>query len=118
MTARNLRNILIVAAIAALVVILPGGGTGAGVAIQAVSLAFLVALGWVARIQYREHRGSLYALGDQRRAVLYVAVGVVTLTLTATSRLWQTLGGELAWFVLLVASVYAVVAVVIAARRY
>ncbi|MDQ6744543.1 MAG: hypothetical protein M3Z27_00760 [Actinomycetota bacterium] len=118
MTARNLRNILIVAAIAALVVILPGGGTGASVAIQAVSLAFLVALGWVARIQYREHRSSLYALGDHRRAVLYAAAGVVTLTLTATNRLWQTLGGELAWFVLLIAAVYAAAAVVIAARRY
>ncbi|MBV9916373.1 MAG: hypothetical protein JO153_07705, partial [Solirubrobacterales bacterium] len=51
---KNLRNVLIVLAIAALVVIIPGGGRGANVAIQAISLVFLAALGWVASIMYRQ----------------------------------------------------------------
>jgi hypothetical protein len=114
----HLRNALIVAAIAALIVVIPGGGTGASVTIQVVSLAFLVSLAWVAMLMYREHRTALYSLGDQRRAVLYGAAGVATLTLTATDRLWQTAGGEIAWFLLLLAAVYAAVSVVVAARRY
>ena len=39
---------------------------------------------------YREHRGSLYLLGDGRRALLYGALGVLAVTLTATDRLWQS----------------------------
>ena len=114
----NIRNVLIVAALAALVAIVPGGGTGANVTIQIVSLAFLASMAWVAMLMYREHRVALYGLGDRRRAVLYGAMGVATLTLTATHRLWQTTGGELAWFLLLLAAVYAAAAVVYSARRY
>jgi hypothetical protein len=115
---KNVRNVAIVLVIAALVVIIPGGGTGAQVAIQAVSLVFLASLGWIAMLMYREHRLALYSLGDRRRAILYVAVGVAALTLTATSRLWQTTGGKLAWLALLAGAGYAVFAVIWAARRY
>jgi surface polysaccharide O-acyltransferase-like enzyme len=116
--AQNARNILIVLTIAALVVLIPGGGTGANVAIQAVSLTFLASAAWVASLMYREHRVALYSLGDVRRAILYVAVGVAALTLTATSRLWHTGAGEVAWIALLVASAYTVFSVIWSARRY
>jgi len=114
----TLRNIAIVLAIAALVVVVPGGGTGANVATQAVSLAFLAAIGWFAMVMYRQHRTTLYSLGDARRAILYVAVGVATLTLTATSRLWHTPAGSIAWLVLMGGAVYAVFAIFWAARKY
>ncbi len=115
---QNVRNVAIVFVLAALVVLVPGGGTGARVAITAVSLAFLATLGWFASVMYRQHRSELYGLGDSRRATLYVAIGVAALTLTATHRMWQTGSGQIAWFVLIIASAYAVVAVVVAARRY
>ena len=112
------RNILIILVIAALVVLIPGGGTGASVTLQAVYLVFLATLGWFASIMYRQHRSTIYALGDRRRAVLYVALGVAAVVLTGTSKLWQSSGGSVAWLVLLGAAVYAVVAVVWTARRY
>jgi hypothetical protein len=115
---KNVRNIAIVLVLAALVVLIPGGGKGANVAIQAVSLAFLASIGWVASLMYRQHRLELYALGDAKRAVLYIAAGVATLTLTATTRLFSTAGGEIAWLVLLGAAVYAGFAVVWSARKY
>src|SRR5581483_8792424 len=87
---KNILNIVIVLVLAALVVAIPGGGTGASIAIQAVSLAFLASLVWFASIKYRQHRAELYALGDNRRLALYGAVGVGAVTLTATHRLWQT----------------------------
>jgi hypothetical protein len=114
---KNVRNILIVLVLAALVVLIPGGGSGANVAIQAVSLAFLAAIGWIAVLVYRQNRVELYSLGDAKRATLYLAAGVAALTLTATSRLWQTAGGEVAWFVLLGAAVYAAFTVIWSARR-
>lgn len=115
---KNVRNVVIVLAIAALVVLLPGGGKGATVAIQAISLAFLASIAWVASLLYREHRIALYSLGDTRRAILYGAAGVAAVTLTATQRMWNTAAGEIAWFVLMAGAIYAVVAVVLAARKY
>jgi hypothetical protein len=115
---KNARNVLIVLVLAALVAVLPGGGSGASTATQAISLLFLGAIGWFAMIMYRQRRTDLYGLGDRRRAVLYVALGVGALTLTATSRMWTTAAGELAWFVLIVGVGYAVFTVVWSTRRY
>ena len=112
------RNILIVAAIAALVVLVPGGGTGANVAIQAVSLVFLGALAWVASVMYRQHRMELYGLGDTRRAIVYAALAVAALTLTATRRLWETGAGSAVWLVLMAGAAYAIFAVAWSARKY
>jgi hypothetical protein len=114
----TVRNILIVLVIAALVALVQGGQTAANVAIQAVTLAFLGTLVWFAVLMYRERRVSLYSLGDGRRALLYVAAGVATLTLTATSRLWDSGAGSVAWLILLAGSAYAVFSVLWSARRY
>ncbi len=115
---KNVRNIAIVCALAALVVLIPGGGTGASIAIQAVSLAFLATLGWFASIMYRQYRSELYGLGDNKRLAVYAALGVAAVTLTATSRLWRTGSGEVVWFVLMGGALYAVIAIAISARRY
>jgi hypothetical protein len=114
----TVRNILIVLAIAAVVALVKGGVTAANVAIQAVTLVFLGTLVWFASITYRERRVSLYSLGDGRRALLYVAAGVATLTLTATSKLWSSGAGSVAWLLLLAGSAYAMFAVLWSARKY
>ena len=113
----TVRNILIVLVIAALVALIQGGVTAANVAIQAVTLVFLGTIVWFLSLQYRERRVSLYGLGDGRRALLYVALGVGTLTLTATSRLWASGPGSVAWLILLAGSAYAVFAVLWSARK-
>jgi multisubunit Na+/H+ antiporter MnhB subunit len=117
-TLANLRNVAIIVGIAAVVALAPGGGTTANVVITAVSLIFLAALAWVGSIQYREHRTTLYSLGDHRRAALYAAAAVLAVTVTATSKLWHTPLGSVAWLVLVGGSVYTVFAVAWAARRY
>ncbi len=114
----NVRNVAIVLLIAAVITIVPGGGTTANVIIQAVSLAFLAAILWVAVQMYRQHRTTLYSLGDRRRISLYAAVAVLAVTLTATPRLWQTSAGSVAWLLLVGGAVYAGVTVILAARRY
>jgi hypothetical protein len=114
----NVRNALIVLAVAAVVALAPGGGTTAGVVIQAVSLAFLGAILWVASLLYREHRTTLYSLGDRHRTALYVAAGVLAVTLTATPQLWGSSAGSVAWLVLVGTAVYVACTVFWAARKY
>lgn len=111
------RNILIILGLAALVAFVGAAGTAAHVVVTAVSLCFLAAIGWVASIMYRQHHGSLYLMGDGRRAILYGAIMVLVVTLTATSRLWGTSAGSVAWLVLVGVSVYACFAVIWAGRR-
>jgi hypothetical protein len=114
----TVRNVLIVLVIAALVALVQGGVTAAHVAIQAVSLAFLGTIVWFLSITYRQQRTTLYSLGDRRRVLLYVALGVGTLTLTATSRLLGSGAGSVAWLLLLAGAGYAVFAVLWSARKY
>jgi len=118
MSQATLRNIAIILAIAALVTVIPGGGTGANVALQALYLVFLAALGWLAALTYRQHRLTLYSLGERRRAILYVALAVGALALTGTTRLWHSPAGSVAWLVLIGAALYAAIAVLWSARRY
>jgi hypothetical protein len=103
---KDVRNIAIIVVIAAIVDLVPGGGTVANVILQAVSLFFLGAFAWIGGLLYREHRNALYSLGDQRRTGLYVAFGVLVLTLTATDRLWNSSLGQVAWLVLVAGSIY------------
>ena len=60
---------------------------------------------------------ALYALGDRRRMILYVAAAVATLTLTGTHKLWASSAGSVAWLALIAGSAYAAFAVIWAARR-
>ena len=118
MNRETARNIAIVLLLAALVDVVPGGGAGAQTLIQLISLAFLGAIAWVASRLYREHRMSLYGLGDRRRAIVYVAAGVATLTFTASGRLFHTGLGSVAWLLLLAGCAFAVFRVFRSAREY
>ncbi|MFZ0380596.1 MAG: hypothetical protein WCD11_35800 [Solirubrobacteraceae bacterium] len=115
---RTARNVVIVLAIAALVALVQGGQTAANVALQALSLVFLGVIVYFLSIMYRQYRTTLYGLGDRRRAMLYVALGVGTLTLIASSKLWATGAGSVVWVLLLAASIYTVFTVVWSARKY
>jgi hypothetical protein len=105
-------------ALAAIVDLVPGGGTGADTVLQTVQILFLGAIGWFAAIMYRQHRTSLYSLGDTRRGALYVAAGVILLTLTASHRLTASSGGTLVFVALLVAAAYTIFAIIWSARQY
>jgi hypothetical protein len=115
---RTVINVVIVLAIAAVVAIAPAGGTAASFVIETVSLGFLAAGAWIASRLYREHRVALYSLGDRRRAIVYIAVGVGTLTVCAYQRLTRTGGGTVVFLLLLAGCVIAVYRVYRSARTY
>lgn len=110
------RNVLIVVVLAALVALVPAAADVAGLLRYLVSVAFLGSLGWFGIVLYRQNRFTLDALGDRNRAILYGAVGVAALTVTATPTLWDTGIGVVLWFALVGGASYAVYAVVMAYR--
>lgn len=115
---KNLRNVLIVLAVAAVVWLVPGGGTASGVVLQVLSILFLAVLAWIGVRLYREHRVRIFSLGARNRAIGYGSLGLALLTLTATSSLWAVSGGVVVWLALIAAACYGVFHVVRAAREY
>jgi hypothetical protein len=114
----TVRNVAIILVIAAIIDVVPGGGAASNTALQFVYLAFLGAFAWIASRLYREHRRSIYGLGERRRTIAYIAVGVGAVVLTATHRLWATGPGGIVWIILIGGCAYALFQVIRSAQRY
>ena len=114
----NVRNIAIILLLAAAVDGIKQGQYAAGTVKEAVSLGFLAAFAWIGSRLYREHRTSLYSLGNQRRAILYGAVGIALLDWCAYNRLTATGFGTIVWILILAGAGYAVYAVYRSSKQY
>jgi hypothetical protein len=112
------RNILIVAVIAAAVFALPGGGRTASFAGAVLGIAVSASFALIGARLYREHRMTIFALGDRHRALLYGSIAVAVLAMAARRRLWESGTGTLVWLVLIVGASLALVEVVRHHRSY
>jgi hypothetical protein len=119
-TLKNTRNIAIILAIAAGVYFIPGGGRAASTFEAVVLAAFALGIGYLGLRMYREHRVSLFSLGDRHRALLYGAGALAVFLWAAKPRMWSSWNslGEVLWFVLAGLVVYSLLAVYRHARRY
>ena len=115
---KHARNAAIILGIAAAVAFLPGGWPAAAFFGTLLSVVMIAGLAWFAARLYSEHRVDVFGLGDRNRALLYGATAMIALTLTASSRLFETGIGTLLWFVLIGGAVVALVSVWRAWRRY
>jgi TRAP-type C4-dicarboxylate transport system permease small subunit len=105
---RTVRNIAIIALVALGVAALPGGGNAANVVLTALTMGFLVAIGFFAWRLYMENQLTISTLSDMRRGILYGALGVIGLLIAGADELFSTGGGTAAWLSLLVISVLAI----------
>jgi hypothetical protein len=103
----TLRNIAIILALAAIVAFAPGGGEGADLISQLLSAIFTIAIALLLGRLYLQFRTDIYGLGDRWRFVLYASIGLIVVTLAATSRLFDSGPGTLVWFALLGGAAYA-----------
>jgi hypothetical protein len=115
---KTLRNVAIVLVIAAAVYVLPGGGRAAITFESALWAAFGIGIGYLGLRLYREHRVTLYGLGDRYRGLLYAAIALGAIVILTRERLWQTGLGELVWFALIALMVYALLVVYRRWRSY
>ncbi|HXE45456.1 MAG TPA: hypothetical protein VN635_09665 [Conexibacter sp.] len=112
------RNVLIILALGAIVMLVPGGGNASAGILQALLIAMLAAIAWFGFRLYREHRTDIYSLGDRNRGILYASAGLLALTVTATDRLWATGPGTVVWIALVALACYGVYHVFRVSRDY
>jgi hypothetical protein len=115
---KNARNVAILLLIAAAVDFLPGGSRAASTFSTALGVVFAAGLAWAGVWFYRQHRVTVYGLGERRRVLLYGAVGIGVVTVAAKPRMWETGFGEFVWFVLIGLVAYTLVALYRYSRSY
>ena len=115
---RVARNVLIIAAIAGLVAFAPGGSNGADTVLTALSLAFLAVIAAFVYRTYLENQLTIATLSDDRRAILYGAVGLIVLLIAGNDELFDSGGGTLAWVLLFAGAIAAIWRVWSEAREY
>ena len=108
MSTTALRNIGIILLLAVAVFALPGGGTSADIIEALLSIAFAVAIWLVLMRLYREHRTTLFSLGDRYRGILYASFCGILFAGASAGRgqWWDSAPLTLLWFALLVACFY------------
>ena len=116
---KSARNFAIVALIALLLVVLPGGGPAVQVVLTLLTIAFFAAIAYLGLRLFREYRLVLESFESRQRLVLYSAIGLAFLAFAATQRLFDQGGlGVLAWLALLGIASYGVFWVYSQYRRY
>jgi hypothetical protein len=115
---RALRNIAIIMVLALAVAFAPHGGNVADAILTAITMGFLAALAWMVFVLNRQNQLTLATLTDARRAILYAALGTLTLLIADSDELFSTGGGTLLWIILLGASVAAIWRVWMEANTY
>ena len=113
----NVRNVLVIALMAAVVYAFgTTGDVALNTLVTAITLAFFAGFAWIASRMYREHRVELYGLGNRRRAIVYISLGVAALALTAIHN--SSGFGTVTLLVLLGCCGYALYAVWRSSREY
>jgi hypothetical protein len=105
---RTARNVAIIMLLALAIAFLPGGGNFADAVLTALTMALLAGIAWMVYTVSRENQLTLATLGDSRRAILYGAVGLITLLIAGSDKMFDSGGGTLLWIVLLAISVAAI----------
>jgi hypothetical protein len=108
----------LVALIALVLTVAPGGGPALNVFLTLLTIAFFVAIGLFGARLYREHRLTLDALTELQRLVLYGSIGLALLTFTATQVLFSRgMAGLVVWLALLALCSYGGYWVLVRSRR-
>lgn len=106
--AQTIRNVAIIAALALVVTVVPGGDAAAETILVALSMAFLVAIAFFCFRLYREREMTLATMPDSRRAILFGAVGAIALLVVGFEEFDSRGGGVLVWIGLMAGAVAAI----------
>ncbi len=113
---RTARNIAIIAVLALIVAVVPGGDNAARAIVAAMSLTFLALIGFAGFQIYRQNRLTYFSLTERQRAILVGAIGAIVLMIAGADEMTETGAGLLVWLAVLGLSIYGIVRVWTEAR--
>jgi hypothetical protein len=109
----------VIALVALLLVVLPGGGNALDVLLTLLTVGFFAAIALLVARMYRQYRLDIDTLDSSIRLGLYGSLAIAVLTFTATDRLFNSGGaGVLVWFALLALASYGLFWAWTRYRRY
>jgi drug/metabolite transporter (DMT)-like permease len=109
----------VIALVALVLVVLPGGGNALDVVLTALTIAFFAAIALLVARMYRQYRLDIESLDSSIRLALYGSLAIAVLTFTGTDRLFDAGGGGvLLWFGLLALASYGLFWAWTRYRRY
>ena len=92
----------VVALVALVLTVLPGGGSALDVALAFLSILFLAAIAFLGYRLYRQYQIDIDSLEPNVRLALYGSLALAILTIVGTDRLFDVGGaGIVGWFALL-----------------
>jgi hypothetical protein len=109
----------VVALIALVFAVLPGGGAVLDVALSLLGIVFLAAIAFLGYRFYRQYQIDIDTLESNARLALYGSIGGAILTIVGTNRLFDVGGvGIIIWFALLALCSYGIYWVWLQYRSY
>ncbi len=109
----------IIALVALVLVVLPGGGSALDVLLTALTIVFFASIALLVARLYRQYRLDIETLEPNVRLALYGSLAIALLTFTGTQRLFDAGGaGVLLWFALLALASYGLFWAWTRYRRY
>ena len=105
------RNIAIIAVLALIVDLAPGGGNAAQAILALISIVFLALIGAAGYELYRQYRLDYLGLPDRQRALLVGSLGAIVLMVAGASEMTKTGAGLLVWIGVIAFSVFTLIKV-------
>jgi len=102
---RTARNAAIIMSLALPIAFLPRGDNFAEALLTALTMGLLAGITWMLYTFSRENQLTLATLTDGRRAILYGSLGLISLLIAGSDKMFSTGGGTLLWILLLAAAV-------------
>lgn len=98
--ARTLRNVAIVALLALLVTVAPGGGNLVEATLVTLTLIFLAALGMLAVQTWHRTSFTRDVMTERQRIILYGSLGAIALMVAGVDEMFESGGGTVVWFLI------------------
>jgi hypothetical protein len=108
---RTARNVAIIAVLALIVAVAPGGGNAADGILALISLSFFALIGFGGYQLYRQYRLTYLGLTDRQRAMVVGSLGAIVLMVAGASELTETSAGLLVWLAVIGVSVFTLIKV-------
>ena len=108
---RTARNIAIIALLALIVDVVPGGGNLADGIMALISVTFLALIGFAGYQIYRQYRLEYLGLTDRQRMLVVGSLGAIVLMIAGASELTESGGGTLVFIGVIAFAVFALIKV-------